>query len=206
MKTIKKSVIFVISCIFAAVSFTACTADDDIIVQAPTFINNQEYPVSDVKVTASGIVSVETKKDFTRGNGGELKPEDFNIRQLSASEAEINMLALFAHAWSQNALVVVPDYEGYGSTAGIPHPYCNRELTAEQVVTGAKAGLSYYENNVTKMDPKWSGVAIGYSQGGAVAAGTAFFLDYCGNLVDEILKGKWAPREETVGGRFWKGN
>lgn len=26
----------------------------------------------------------------------------------------------------------------------------------------------------------------------------AIFLDYCGNLVDEILKGKWAPREETV--------
>lgn len=287
-----------------------------------------------------------------------------NFSNLS-SLGEINMLALFANAWSQNALVVVPDYEGYGSTASIPHPYCNRELTAEQVVTGAKAGLSYYENNVTKMDPNWTGVAIGYSQGGAVAAGvlrycqehnetslrlkgavcgdgpydplatlkryiemdklympvapslllkgavdtdpdmialgcryedfvtdkffqtgifdmirdkqhttddiqtallnhsykygdeggftpyngftffhsigdevvpycnfesvrntwgvnsitalsyqssttlhvatgTAFFLEYCGNLVDEILKGKWAPREETVGGHFWK--
>ena len=31
MKTIKKSVIFVISSIFAAVSFTACTADDNIV-------------------------------------------------------------------------------------------------------------------------------------------------------------------------------
>ena len=272
MKTIKKSVIFVISSIFAAVSFTACTADDNIVEQAPTFINNNEHPVSDVKVTASGIVSVEAKKSFARGNNGELKPADFNIRQLSASEAEmmlqadggkstfymyqwvtlnyrcntadgsqkdlselvvwpyrnygfwestpaaeqlvigchstitsneqcpsnfsnmsslgeINMLALFANTWSQNALVVVPDYEGYGSTASIPHPYCNRELTAEQVVTGAKAGLKYYEENVTKMDPKWSGVAIGYSQGGAVAAGV---LRYCQEHNETSLRLKGA--------------
>ena len=37
-----------------------------------------------------------------------------------------------------------------------------------------------------------------------VATGTAFFVKYCGNLVDEILKGEWAPREETIGGYFWK--
>lgn len=269
----KKSVIIVISSIFAAVSFTACTADDNIVEQTPTFTNNNiEKPVSDAKVTASGIVRVETKKNFTRGNAGELNPEDIIIRQVSESEAkmmlqngggkstfymyqwvtlnyrcntadgtqkdlselvvwpyrnygfvetnpaaeqlvigchstitsnaqcpsnfsnmsslgEINMLALFAHAWSQNALVVVPDYEGYGSTASIPHPYCNRELTAEQVVTGVKAGLSYYESNVTKMDPNWSGVAIGYSQGGAVAAGV---LRYCQEHNETSLRLKGA--------------
>jgi len=32
---------------------------------------------------------------------------------------------------------------------------------------------------------------------------TNFFLVYCGDLVDEILKGKWAPREDTVGGEIW---
>jgi pimeloyl-ACP methyl ester carboxylesterase len=273
MKTMKKSVIIVISSIFAAVSFTACTADDNIVEQTPTFTNNNiENPVSDAKVTASGIVRAETKKNFTRGNAGELNPEDIIIRQVSESEAkmmlqngggkstfymyqwvtlnyrcntadgtqkdlselvvwpyrnygfvetnpaaeqlvigchstitsnaqcpsnfsnmsslgEINMLALFAHAWSQNALVVVPDYEGYGSTASIPHPYCNRELTAEQVVTGVKAGLSYYESNVTKMDPNWSGVAIGYSQGGAVAAGV---LRYCQEHNETSLRLKGA--------------
>ena len=89
---------------------------------------------------------------------------------------EINMLALFSSSLSQNALVIMPDYEGYGSTAGDPHPYCNRELTAEQVVTGVKAALSYFEQNVKKMDANWQGVAIGYSQGGAVAAGV---LRYC---------------------------
>ena len=89
---------------------------------------------------------------------------------------EINMLALFAHAASQQALVIIPDYEGYGSTASSPHPYCNRELTAEQVVEGAKAGLDYFEKNVKSMEDDWKGCAIGYSQGGAVAAGV---LRYC---------------------------
>ena len=36
-----------------------------------------------------------------------------------------------------------------------------------------------------------------------VATGAAFFLKYCGSLVDEILKDQWAPREETVGDHFW---
>ena len=93
-----------------------------------------------------------------------------------SNASEMNMLALFAHAWSQNALVIVPDYEGYGSTVSSAHPYCNRELTAEQVVTGAKAGLNWFENKVKKMNNSWSSVAVGYSQGGAVAAGV---LRYC---------------------------
>ena len=92
------------------------------------------------------------------------------------SAGEINMLALFAHAFSQQALVIIPDYEGYGSTASYPHPYCNRELTAEQVVEGVKAGLDYFEKNVTSMEDNWKACAVGYSQGGAVAAGV---LRYC---------------------------
>ena len=76
------------------------------------------------------------------------RPTNFsNMSNLS----EVNMLALFASALSQNALVIVPDYEGYGITADIPHPYCNRDLTALQVVTGAKAGLSWFEENEMKM-------------------------------------------------------
>ena len=93
-----------------------------------------------------------------------------------SSASECNMLALFAHGMSQNALVIIPDYEGYGSTVTSPHPYCNREVTAEQVVTGAKAGLNWFEENVKKMKAGWLSVAVGYSQGGAVAAGV---LRYC---------------------------
>jgi hypothetical protein len=99
------------------------------------------------------------------------------------------MLALFASALSQNALVIVPDYEGYGITADIPHPYCNRNLTALQVVTGVKAGLSWFEDQEMKMADGWSGVSVGYSQGGAVSAGV---LRYCQENGDNSLRLKGA--------------
>ena len=106
-----------------------------------------------------------------------------------SSASEVNMLALFANVFSQKALVIVPDYEGYGSTVNDPHPYCNRELTAEQVVTGVKAGMKWFESEITKMDKDWSGVAIGYSQGGAVSAGV---LRYCQEHNETSLRLKGA--------------
>ena len=71
----------------------------------------------------------------------------------------------------KGALVVFPDYEGYGSTSADPHPYLNRELTARQVIAGAKAALEWLEKEKNvNMPPQWRGYTVGYSQGGAVAA------------------------------------
>ena len=274
MKSIRTSVLLVLSGILMSISFSACSADVDAIEQTPS-VSASVYPISDVHVTASGYVSTQLNAS-TRTDGHEFKTEDFIITPMSEQEAqnaavtrglttgeagkdgsmfgvykwvtllyrcttadgtekelselvvwpygfigeakpsqlvigchstitsdeqrptnfsnmsnlsEINMLALFASVLSQKALVIVPDYEGYGSTAGIPHPYCNRELTAEQVVTGVKAGLSWFESEVTKMDDNWSAVSIGYSQGGAVSAGV---LRYCQEHKENGLRLKGA--------------
>ena len=71
MKTIKKSVIFIIGSIFAAVSFTACTANDDNIVLTPS-TPGSDYSVSDVKVIRSGFVKTEINP--AQANVNELKP------------------------------------------------------------------------------------------------------------------------------------
>ena len=271
MKSIKFFAHLILISIVVATSLTACSNDIDTLqkVEDPS---NTAFARSDVRVTAQGYVQTKfDKKAFTRGSGREFKPEDFQIRSITESQAnalstgeagddgssvwyaykwvtlnylcktadgsqkelselvvmpyrfgsvcspsqliigchstitsdeerptnfsnlehlgEINMLALFTSILSQNALVIVPDYEGYGSTKSIAHPYCNRELTAEQVVTGAKAALSYFEQNVKKMEDGWSGVAIGYSQGGAVAAGV---LRYCQQHGETSLRLKGA--------------
>ncbi len=81
---------------------------------------------------------------------------------------DVNMMTILGA--SETCLVVVPDYEGYGSTSGDPHPYCCRDVTARQVIDGAKAAVVWFEENVAKMEPEWKSVAVGYSQGGAVAA------------------------------------
>ena len=54
----------------------------------------------------------------------------------------MGILALFAY--SEDALVVIPDYEGYGATHGSPHPYLDRDVTAHQVIEGAKAGVAFF--------------------------------------------------------------
>jgi hypothetical protein len=273
MKSIKKSVVLILSSIFVVIGFSACSNDLDEIGQASS--TNVPVPssssVPNVRVVESGYVRVQANSNaLARGEGKDLKPEDITVTPVSEAQAkvfttgeagpngssvvsqyrwvtllyscktadgtmkdlselvvwpyygfdgtpnqlvigchstitsnaqrptnfanmssasEVNMLALFAHSLSQKALVIVPDYEGYGSTAGDPHPYCNRELTAEQVVTGAKAGLSYFESTVKKMDENWSGVSIGYSQGGAVSAGV---LRYCQQHGETSLRLKGA--------------
>lgn len=94
-----------------------------------------------------------------------------NFSKLSF-KTDVSMLALKFAASDRNCLVVIPDYEGYGSTHGDPHPYCNRDVTAKQVVDGAKAAVAWYEENEKKMAENWAAIPVGYSQGGAVAAGT----------------------------------
>ena len=89
---------------------------------------------------------------------------------------DVNMLACFANPVSQEALVIVPDYQGYGATHGDSHPYCNREVTARQVVDGVKAGIAYFEKYEKKLEKDWKSVAVGYSQGGAVAAGVLRYV------------------------------
>ena len=88
------------------------------------------------------------------------------------TNTDVGVMALRWCASKANCLLVVPDYEGYGATHGSPHPYCNRDVTAVQVLDGAKAGLAWYTRNEKKMAWDWKTIAVGYSQGGAVAAGT----------------------------------
>ena len=273
MKSIKKSIVWVLSSIMVAISFSSCSDDLNAIDQVPS-ANVSVNTHSNVRVVASGYVQTQVNSEScTRGERKNIRPEDISIIPVSESQAkafttgeagpdgkstasmyrwvtllyrcktadgsqkdlselvvwpyygsvigdgtpkqlvigchstitsdaqrptnfanmssasEVNMLALFAHVFSQKALVIVPDYEGYGSTAGDPHPYCNRELTAEQVVTGVKAGMNWFESEITKMDSNWSGVAIGYSQGGAVSAGV---LRYCQEHNESSLRLKGA--------------
>lgn len=85
--------------------------------------------------------------------------------------SDVAMLAMMTHVKGDYNLVIIPDYEGYGSSVDRPHPYCYREATAWQVCDGVRAGISYYEHFKKTMEPDWRAVSVGYSQGGAVAAG-----------------------------------
>jgi len=77
------------------------------------------------------------------------RPTNFSNQGLCI---DVNILACFAHSARQEALVVIPDYEGYGATHGNAHPYCNRDVTAVQVIEGAKAAVEWYNNKAKKLN------------------------------------------------------
>ncbi|MBR1804463.1 MAG: hypothetical protein IJ775_06140 [Muribaculaceae bacterium] len=87
-------------------------------------------------------------------------------------------------------LVIMPDYEGYGITSNRAHPYLYQELTARQVVDGARSGIALFQQLVNKkevngFENNWKTLAIGYSQGGSVALATHKFIELNG-LSDEL--------------------
>ena len=252
MKRIKTSALLILSCILVVISFSACSNDLDLPIkepQAPSSI----YPLKDVHVTASGLVSTKLNKKANLHAARGFKAEDFVITPISEEEAkartsglktgeagddgstlgiyywvtllyrcktadgtekDLSELIVWPYCTTPSQLVIgchstiTSDSQRptnfsnmsslsevnmlalfYGITADIPHPYCNRDLTALQVVTGVKAGLSWFEENQMKMADGWSGVSIGYSQGGAVSAGV---LRYCQENNDNSLRLKGA--------------
>jgi len=97
----------------------------------------------------------------------------------------------FAYTNSRYNFVVMPDYEGYGTTKDHAHPYLYEELTARQVLDGARAARYAYLHDTGFDDMRmsfrndWRTVVCGYSQGGAVALSTHRYIEQ--NHLDEEL-------------------
>ena len=114
-------------------------------------------------------------------------PFDKDVSLMVGHWASADMLTqLFLEALSGGSyepaecLVVMPDYEGFGNTKDRSHPYLNREAQARQCMDAALAGIDWYiENEKQPLEKNWKMVSVGYSQGGAVSAGTyRYFLEH----------------------------
>ena len=88
-------------------------------------------------------------------------------------------------------IVIAPDYEGYGLTKGVPHPYLAERLTARQVIDAVTYGLALYRKEaqgsktLLPMKSDWRSFAMGFSQGGAVSLATQRYIEEEG-LADEL--------------------
>jgi predicted esterase len=80
--------------------------------------------------------------------------------------------------FASNALVVFPDYEGYGATMERAHPYLYQEATARQVIDGIVAARQQFlEKRGGQLSNDYKTVIVGYSQGGSVAMATHKYLE-----------------------------
>ena len=90
-----------------------------------------------------------------------------------------------------HCIVIAPDYEGYGLTKNVPHPYLSQRVTAQQVLDGVKYGLELYQKmaegstTLLPMKSDWRSFCLGYSQGGAVSLATHREIEEQG-LADEL--------------------
>ena len=79
-------------------------------------------------------------------------------------------------------IVIAPDYQGYGVTRSMSHPYLAQELTARQVVDAVMYGMRLYQKLVDggqalPVKTDWRTFAYGYSQGGAVTLAVQRYLE-----------------------------
>ncbi|MBP5135728.1 MAG: hypothetical protein ILP23_00180 [Paludibacteraceae bacterium] len=85
-----------------------------------------------------------------------------------------------------NCLVVMPDYEGYGTTKDHAHPYLYQELTARQSVDALMYAKALYESDPELEDIRlpirsnFRTMSCGYSQGGSVAMACHRFIEQNG--------------------------
>jgi pimeloyl-ACP methyl ester carboxylesterase len=80
--------------------------------------------------------------------------------------------------FASNALVVFPDYEGYGATMKRAHPYLYQEATARQVIDGIVAARKQFlEQRGGELKNDYKTILVGYSQGGSVAMATQKYLE-----------------------------
>jgi hypothetical protein len=82
-----------------------------------------------------------------------------------------------------HCIMIAPDYQGYGITKDMPHPYLQQRLTAQQVMDAVQGGLEIYRKYVGEdkrllpIKSDWRTFAIGYSQGGAVTLAVQRYIE-----------------------------
>lgn len=115
-------------------------------------------------ITASGLVSVP-------GTPGEYPVVSFQndintLKSHCPSENPTDYLyQLVESVASMGFIVLMPDYPGFGSSSGIPHPYLLKVPTSESVIRMIQA-VSEAENEFDGITVKNEVYLIGYSQGG----------------------------------------
>lgn len=89
---------------------------------------------------------------------------------------------------SENALVICPDYIGFGETTGTVHPYMCATLTARNVLDCYKAAMNHASNVAkAKFNNNYYTINVGYSQGGATALAFQRYLETQGTEAEKNL-------------------
>ncbi len=78
---------------------------------------------------------------------------------------------------TEETLMIMPDYEGFGATNGRDQVYLNHGLCARQIVDALAPGLKIFTNNKGSFEKDYKFVIMGASQGGANSMATLKYME-----------------------------
>ena len=165
-------------------------AGEDVVLSSALVAWSPEEPSED-----DGIESLHIYSHFTITSDNECPSSILNLKEL----ALFGILLKEKYAlgldptqdFISHAVIIAPDYEGYGATSDVPHPYLAQELTARQVMDAVDYGLKLYQKHVNDkrvlpFKSDWRSFGFGFSQGGAVALAVQRHIEQQG--LDEQLR------------------
>ena len=141
------------------------------------------------------IESVHIYSHFTITADYECPSSDLNMKEhllfTTLIRSKYGLLNDEQQNFIARCVLIAPDYEGYGVSRDVAHPYLAQELTARQVADAVEYGLTLYRKHVNDkraLDFKsdWRSFGHGFSQGGAVALAVQRYLEQQG--LDETLR------------------
>ena len=124
------------------------------------------------------IESVHIYSHFTITADDECPTSDLNLKERILFMTLVKSSYGTGSDESQNfisrSIIIAPDYEGYGVTKDLAHPYLAQEVTARQMTDAVDYGLKLYQkqvddNQALHLKSDWRSFGFGFSQGGAVA-------------------------------------
>ena len=156
-------------------------AGEDIVLSSSLVVWTPDNPQETDSIEALHIYS-----HFTITSDHECPTSDYNLKERalftllirnkygSGLDPDLNYLG--------HAILIAPDFEGYGVSRDVPHPYLSQELTARQMVDAVEYGLKLYQKHVNDkrtlpIKTDWRTYGFGFSQGGAVALAVQRYLE-----------------------------
>ena len=197
---------------FEVLSVNSYTADEfaaRLGVESPsqTKCKSLSYEIANLTYTSTGAngqpITLSMKIAYPEGILTKYHDPDYVVLDnhptiCSDAEAPTNLDPIALAKAMDDALVVCPDYEGYGVTVANDHPYLCHELNAVQSIDAALAALDYINaKKGIKMEKKYWLENYGYSQGGGIALAVHKYIENDLNAAD---KAKLNLKESLCGG------
>lgn len=179
-----KKIIFALLAFFACMSAKAATVLDGLSMENPvityTSVDAQNKPITlstrlfyKSKTEAISFVMVNCHPTITHNDGCP-----------SSDNAQLDVVKYMV---TEKALVVCPDYLGFGKTSDKTHPYMCSTLTARNVLDAYKAAIKYVKEQGCTISQDYYTISVGYSQGGATALAFSRYVETEATEEDKAL-------------------